>query len=137
MITLYLPDERIPFQVGDLTFELTQLTEGQKLNLISLLSEAEKSPEAGMKAAKQALKYSVKGVSGIKLSDGSEFQVELENGVLTDRSASALMNLRGIGKIQALCLGFLTGFEGECVDAAGNPIPGVSLVKRDVQPSKN
>ena len=129
MSILYLPDEVIKIKIDGVEVGITQLKQAHKLVLMDLLSKSESSVEAGFEAAAKAIKFSVKSISGIKLSSGKEFKIELEDGVMADESVEALLNFAGSQKLQAVCLSLLGGFSGECKDLAGNDIPGVSMVK--------
>jgi hypothetical protein len=129
MTILYMPDERIPLKVDDLYIEVTQLTQAHKLILMELLSRADVSTESGFEAARKAIQFGVKSIKGIKRSDGSDYEVEVENGILSEECVNALLNLGVTQKMQAVCLSLLAGFNGQCTDLAGNPIPGVSMLK--------
>lgn len=134
---IYMPGERIPIQIDGLKVEITQLTQAQKIALVSLLAKAENDVAAAMEASRKAIQFAVKSVSGLQLSDGSDFQVELENDQLSEQSVEALLNLKCSQKIQGLCMSLMSGFSGDIVDGSGKSIPGVSLIKTGTKKRKN
>lgn len=98
---IYKPTDRIPIKVGALVLTLAPLTFEQKKVVFSDIKQrAGKQIVDETQAARKALKYSVKDLSGAKDWSGSEFKLKFDNqGNLLDSSIDALMGLGDCGKI--------------------------------------
>lgn len=127
MTTLYMPGEKVPLKIDNITVSVSQLTMAQKATVIEKLQNAT-SALSLIEAAQLAVKFGVKSVEGVSLSDGSPFKVSLEGNVLTDESVEALLCLPQSDKIQGACFGLLKGLSNPLVGSDGKPIPGVEVV---------
>ncbi len=141
MTTIYLPGDKVPLKIDDLTVYVHQLTMAQRAAIIEKLSEKD-NPQASLEATKLALKYGVREITGVERTDGSPFSVVLHEGSLSDDSVEALLYLPCTGKIQLACFALLAGISNPLVDAAGKPIPGVEVItaalpSKKRTPSKN
>jgi hypothetical protein len=136
MTILYMPDEKVPLKVEDVTIWVTQLTMAQKAAVIDKLSSG--SPLSLLEASSMAVKYAVKGIEGVFLSSGKPFTPEFEGSHLADSSVEAILCLPQTEKIQAACFSLLRGLSNPLMDANGKPIPGVSIVEsKPKKPAKN
>lgn len=130
MTKLYLPDEKVPLKVDDLTVFISQLSMAQKATIIEKLSNSGSSMSL-VEASQLAIKYGVKDIRGIELSDGKPYSLEFEGNVLSDSCVEALLCLPQSDKLQAVCFSLLRGISDPLLDAAGKQIPGVEIVKSE------
>lgn len=85
-----------------------------------------------MSAGVLALRHSVKNIKGLKLPDGSDYELEFENGVLTKSTISDLLNLPEGNKVNIIAISLINGMpKGEFLDPeTGNPMEGVKFVTK-------
>lgn len=139
MTTLYLPGEKVPLKIDSLTVYVQQLSMVQKIAIIDKLTQAD-NQWATLDASRLALKYAVKGLEGVKLSDGTPYQLRMEGNILHDETVEELFHLPCTDKIQAACFALLKGLSNPLTDAAGKPILGVefaSVSPKRAKPTKN
>jgi hypothetical protein len=127
MTILYMPDEKVPLRIDDLTVQVQQLTMAQKATIIEKLTQAN-NPMALVDASRLAVKYGVKGLEGVTLSNGTPYRIEFEGEILSDKSVEAILCLPQSDKIQGACFALLKGIANPLVDANGKPIPGVEII---------
>lgn len=127
MTILYLPDEKVPLRIDDITVYIQQLTMAQKATIIEKLSNTD-SALSLIEAARLAVKYGVKGLEGVTLSSGKAYSLEFDGHVLTDSCVDALLCLPQSDKLQGACFALLKGISDPLVDANGRKIPGVEIV---------
>ena len=99
MTILYLPDEKVPLRIDDITVYIQQLTMAQKATIIEKLSNTD-SALSLIEAARLAVKYGVKGLEGVTLSSGKAYSLEFDGHVLTDSCVDALLCLPQSDKLQ-------------------------------------
>jgi hypothetical protein len=137
MTILYLPDEKVPLRIDDITVYIQQLTMAQKATIIEKLSNTD-SALSLIEAARLAVKYGVKGLEGVTLSSGKAYSLEFDGHVLTDSCVDALLCLPQSDKLQGACFALLKGISDPLVDANGRKIPGVEIVaQKPRKQSKN
>ena len=102
---VYRTTDRIPVQVGELELTFAPLSFAQKTEINSHVKlEAGKEQPDALKVALLYIKYGVKGLKGCELSDGSEYEVELdESGNMTDASVNDVMSLESSPQIIRIC----------------------------------
>lgn len=128
---IYRATDKIKIKIDDVTVIVSPLSYERKTEVQTYMLEALKGDmKAGMEGAKLAIKYAVKGVEGAEYSDGTPFELQEENGVLTDESVDELINCEMAEKLSVVCCSLLTKVSDTFVDPrTGNPLQGVSLVK--------
>jgi len=128
VLVLYKTTDRLKVNIEGVTLEVSPLTFDQKMKITSCydMSAGEMTPNA-IKQTFLAVKYSVKSIEGVKLQDGSNYQVTYEKDgdqdVLTDDCASDLLNLPIGPKMMVACSQLINGVNEEI-----NKIEGVELV---------
>jgi hypothetical protein len=127
MTILYLPDEKVPLRIDNITVYIQQLTMAQKATIIEKLSSTDNALSL-IEAARLAVKYGVKGLEGVTLSNGKAYSLEFDGHTLTDSCVDALLCLPQSDKLQGACFALLKGISDPLVDANGRQIPGVEIV---------
>ena len=123
--------DELKIKIDDVVVTVSPLTYEQKTEVQSYMIEAVKGDiKSGMLGAKLAIKYSVKGISGAELIDGTEYQVKKENGILTDETVDELVNSELSEKLSVVFCSLLSKISDKILDPRdGKPLKGVSFVK--------
>ena len=117
MSRIFRASDRIPVKIDDIVITIAPLTFNQKIELQAIMMSAGKDPLNALKGARQAVKYAVKAVSGIKDMDGNEYNVAMgEDGLITDDCVDELLNLQEQPKLIALCSQLIAGVPKEVID---------------------
>lgn len=84
-----------------------------------------------MQAAGEAIKCGIKNIAGLKLADGSDYELNFDdNNELTDESVDDLLNLEESGKLTNICAALVNGIPKEFVNAyTGKKLEGVEFIK--------
>ena len=127
MTTLYLPNEKVPLKIDDITVYVQQLSMAQKMAIIDKLTQTENS-QSTVEATRLALKFAVKGIEGVTLSDGSQYKLRFVDAMLDDETVEELMYLSCTAAMQSACFALLKGISNPLTDAMGKVIPGVEIV---------
>ena len=130
MSIIYTTKDRIPVNIGDITFQISPLSYQQKTTLQALMNKAisEKDMTFAQDAAFQSVKLAVKSVKGLELPNGDSFSVELENGVLTDESVDNLLNIEQSNALAAVCSSLINGIANNIIDPyTGKTMEGISF----------
>lgn len=135
---IFKSTDRVKIKIDDVTITVTPFTYEQKIEVQSImLQAAEGNIIKGIEGAKLALKYSLKEIEGVELMDGSSYELELENGVLTDECVEELLNSEITTKLTLISIALLTGIKSEFLDPqTGKKLEGVSLVKNSKRTRK-
>jgi hypothetical protein len=79
-------------------------------------------------AAKMAIKHSVKSIAGLENPDGSTYELEFENGALSESCVDDILNIDEDDKLSLVCTSLLNGIPQDFVDPqTGKPIEGISI----------
>lgn len=125
---IYRVTDRIPVKIGDVEFKISPLSFIQRQEIQAKIIEAENGVPMGlMEAARLAVKYAVKDLTGVTDSEGAEYTLEFENGVLTDNCVDDLLNSDDSQRLQLLCTTLIQGVPKKLVDDKGNEIKGVVI----------
>lgn len=92
-----------------------------------------------MSAAVLALKHAIKGISGLQLSDGSEYSLEFDaDGSLSENSVNDLLNIPESSKLNLVAISLIHGMpQGEFLDPqTGKQLDGVKFVKKETATRK-
>lgn len=102
---VYRTSDRIPVQVGEVELLFAPLSFAQKTEINSHVKmQSGKETPDGLKVAQLYIKYGIKSVKGCKLSDGSDYEVELDAaGNLTDACVDDVMSLENSPDIIRIC----------------------------------
>lgn len=110
--------DRIKVTIGDISFLLAPMNYMQKQEIVgcTTISSGSETFDLG-KAQFIYLKYSVKGVDGLKNYDGSDYELEFEGDNLTDNCVSELFNIAQRDKLTTAAWAILNGIsEDEAID---------------------
>ena len=118
---LYKITDRIKIKIGDMVVSVSPLTYDQKIEIQTALSQGTdaKSLYTG---SILAMRYGIKEIKGIELIDGSEYELQFEDGVLTEECAKELLNVEMGNELLAACNAFVSGIPKQI------PIKGVEIV---------
>jgi len=132
---IYKTSDRIPVQIGEVVIKLSPLTYDQKTEIQLLISAG--GIDSLLKAANTAIKYAVKGISGIQNSDGSDYELKFEGNMLDQESVDDLSNLEECEKLSGICVSILNGIPKEFIDPSTNkPMKDVKIIKSSKGNSK-
>lgn len=133
MSILYRTSDRIDVKVDDLEVVISPLSFAQKTVIQN--SVLEQTAEGATKGAALAIKYSVKGIRGIKTMDGKDYEVEFDSdGNLTDECLDDLLNISHSQKIMIMSLNLINGVPKEFVNPETNEkLEGVSFLGKKRQ----
>ena len=128
MSIVYRTNDKIKIKVDSLVLTVSPLSYHDKNKIQSLLVTG--NAESVMNGASLAIKIAVKGVSGLKLSDGSDYELAFEDGQLTNESLDDLMNIECNSKISTICLGLIHGIPKDFTNNnTGEVIEGIHIIK--------
>lgn len=139
MARIYKRTDRVTVKVDEITLKLAPLTVEQKIEIQQLMIDgvANKDVKKTSRGVELAMKYSLKGVSGIEDADGNPYKLEFNDDALTDSCIDDLMNLEVKEKIVLVCTSLLKGVPRGFTDEKGLPIEGVEIVKASKLEEKN
>lgn len=135
MTKLYRVSDRVPVKLDGLVVKISPLKYDQKAEMQTMLLDG--TPLSMVKAAQYAVKCCVKDVDGLELQDGSKYELEFENDMLTDDCVSDLFNIPQSEKLAFICTELLQGIPAnQFVDPkTGKKLEGVTIV-RSKSPAK-
>lgn len=120
---IYKTTDQIPVKIEGLTFLLSPLSFEQKTEIQALAVSADF--KESMRAAKLAVKYSVKDVQGIE-----DFEVENDELGLSEECLDNLFNLPQNETLAFACLNLIKSFPKEFINPhTGEKLQGVDIVK--------
>ena len=136
---IYKTSDRIPVKIDDVEFKISPLTFEQKSIISSCVKTvAGETVYDGSRAAFLGVKYAVKEVKGITHGE-EEFELEFDDGVLSDECVNDLLNLELNEKIIITCTNLLCGIPDKIIDTTtGTPLVGVEFNRptKKVKPKK-
>jgi hypothetical protein len=125
---IYRVTDKIPIKIDTLEFKISPLQHIQKTNIQRQILKAEQGdPMALMLAARLAVKYAVKEVTGITDQEDKDYLLEFENGELTDSCVDDLLNVDQDQKLSLVCMNLIQGIPKVPLDPEGNPIKGIKI----------
>ena len=133
---IYKTTDRIEVEIGGIKFLLSPLTWDQKQDILNDVKLSEGKPN-NRNSTYKSLKYAVKGVEGVTLSDGSPYVVNLENGLISDECVEDLLNLEVAPQLIMTSYSFVQGVPSKIVNpVTGEAIDGVEIVLKDTKKKK-
>ena len=130
MSKIYRVNDIIEVKVEGLVFGISPLSLHHKMDIESDILRGD--TKSAMSGAAKAVKYSVKSVSGVKTADNEDYELEFEDGVLSDSCIDDLFNLPETEKLTLACLNLLKSIPDEFVNPhTGKPIEGVKIIKSE------
>jgi hypothetical protein len=135
MSTVYTMSDKRQLKIDDVTITISPLDYKTKADMQACVIAGRP-----MDAAVLALKHSIKGVSGLKLEDGSGYSLPMDpDGTVSDAGINDLLNIPQSSRLSAVCISLIHGMpQGEFIDPeTGKPIKGVKFVKRGAAGKKS
>lgn len=133
MTVLYSCKDRVPVQIGDMTFYFSPFSMAQKSALIQKMEQLSKSsPTEMLEASMEIVQLSLKAVKGITKPDGSEWSLSFDSDKVSKESMEDLMNLDCVENIFTVAGLFMRGVpaNGKVIHpATGKEIEGVEVKK--------
>lgn len=135
MVKLYRTTDRIPVKIDKLHFKIAPLSFEQKAEIQSILIQG--TPMSIVRAAKEAIKCSVKEIKGLVDFENNVYELDFEDGKLTDSCVDDLLNVDHDDKLSLVCTSLLNGIPKEFVDPqTGKPIKGISIERQSSEKKK-
>ena len=105
---IYRLTDRIPVQIGELTFWLAPLSASQKSELLSLVTvHAGEERVKPMEVALRCVSMSLKKLEGVKTADGEPYELSFDpSGNLSRECAEEIFGLDGAEKMLLVCKEF-------------------------------
>lgn len=134
MARIYRKSDRIKVKIGTgddaVTLSLSPLSQHEKLEVQSLMFESRLQGKASsaVEGVAKAIKYAVKGMDGVIDSDEKPYELQFENGVLTDECVQDILNMELAGKIMFVCSALTSGVPSKFLDNKGEPLPDVEIL---------
>ena len=129
MIKIYKTSDLLPVKIHDVEFKISPLTFEHRSAIQGILSEAAKNNDMAKMAEASffAIKYAVKEIKGIESWDGSPFELEIKDKVLTDECVNDLLNLEIFPELAKVSSALINGVPSQILDEAGQPVKGIVL----------
>lgn len=130
MSKIYRLSDRIKVKVDGLVVEISPLSLHQKAEIESDILTG--SVESSMRGAANAVRYSVKDISGIEDASGNSYELEFDESgkALTQDCIDDLFNLPETQKLMLACLNLIKSIPDEFIDPnTGEAIQGVKIIK--------
>lgn len=134
MATIYKLTDKLTVNIHDMSIQISPLSFHHKMQIQNLVQEGISKQDSSqiIKGTSLAVKYCVKGISGITDAEGDEYALSFgEDGFLTDECVEELLNMEYSTEVAQVC-STLAGKgipSDQFLDAQGNPIAGVKLVR--------
>lgn len=128
MAVVYRKQDRIKVKIGSLVVKLAPLSYREKSEAQSMIMKND--PQAAMDGSIYAVRCAVKEIEGIKLPDGSKYELQFENDMLTEECVDDLTNLEENDSLFVACLALLNGIPKKFINpVTGEEIEGVKIIK--------
>lgn len=135
MARIYKLSDKIKYNVGDISFEISPLNVHDKATLHSFMAKGQEGDlNSLMLGSAEAIKMGIKSITGIENEDGSPYMLQFDsNNRLTDECVADLMNLKECNQLITLCASLISGIPdvlpmGVSL-AEGNKSPNVKAKK--------
>lgn len=131
---IYKLTDRITVKIDNVEFKLAPLSWGQKQEIVSEASVVGGNVnEMTRNATFKALKYAIKGISGVEYADGTQYELEFdENGNVLDSSLEELLNMELSPRLIMACYAMVNGVPTDIINpATGKKVEGVEVVKKE------
>lgn len=130
MLKIFKPTDRIELKIDEVTFSLRPLTYEERMEIVGhdVMKSGEIHEDMSHKMY-TVLKKCVKGIKGIQYADGSEYELEFDEGELAGSCVSDLMGSEMAPKILLSAAAYLNGVSnGKLIHpATGEIINGVEF----------
>lgn len=128
MAKIYRTTDVIKLEIGGLVIGISPLSFEQKMNV---QAEILKGDALGpMKGASLAVKYALKSIEGVEDQDGNPYELQFENGIVSDSCWDDLQNISQGSVLTMACLNLLDKVPSEFIDPnTGKKLEGVKILK--------
>lgn len=129
MARIYKTTDRIEVKIGEITVKIAPLSLIQKNEIQSMMLEGQKNSDLiKLNAAIHlAVSYCLKEVQGLEDINGNPYQLQSEEGKLTEQCLNELMNMEETPNLLKVCSAFVAGIPKKF------DIDGVELVEKKRQ----
>lgn len=139
---LYKTSDKISIKIDDIEIKVSPLNQLQKNELQGHMMKAVNgNMDEAMLSVQKAMKFCIKGISGVEYEDEGgdlkSYELEFEEGMLSDDCIDDLLNLPVSNKISSVCSALLGGIPNEILDADGKPIEGIKILKKEGKKGKS
>lgn len=131
---IYKLSDRIKLRIADVELTLAPLTRVQKYDIQSSIFKWESTKEAThlIEGSFKAVKYGVRGISGVHGLDGSEYKLSFDGDVLSDDCVEELLNSELSNEITVSAISLLNGIPKKIINPmTGKELEGVEIVNPD------
>jgi hypothetical protein len=120
--------DKIKVKIGEIAFWVSPLSWDQKQDILSD-AKMNDGKVSNRNSTYKCIKYAVKDIEGVVLSDGSPYTLKLENGVLSDESVEEILNLELSPRLIMTCYSLVHGVPNKIFNpVTGEPLEGVEIV---------
>ena len=139
---IYRKQDRVSVNIDGIEIKVRPLSHNQKTILQGHMMKAVGGDmDAAMISVRQSIKFSLKEIKGIFYIDDEgdkrEYQLEFENGELTDECIDDVLNMPISSKLNSVCASLLQGVPDKILDNKGKEIEGIKIKKlKEVKPGK-
>lgn len=128
---VYRITDRIPIQIGDVTFWVSPLSFEQR-NQIAGLATMRGGVENidNLKVVSAVLKYSLKEVQGLKTASGDDYALEVQNNELSDECLGDLLQLSCAEKLMIAASQLAAQIKEHKIDGVKIDLKQVKSVKK-------
>lgn len=127
MSVVYRVTDRFDVEIDNIVVSLSPLDYKVKADM-----QANVIAGKPMDAAVLALKHCIKDVKGLKLADGSDYELKFDGDSLSEDTISDLLNIPESSKLNVIAIGLIHGMpKGEFLDPETHkPMEGVKFVDK-------
>jgi hypothetical protein len=139
---IYKKSDKVSISIEGIDFKISPLTFHQKNELQQhMIKAVQGDMEEAMLSVRKSLRFCVKDIKGVfymdEAGDKREYQLEFEEGQLTDDCLDELLNLPISSKLNSVCAAMLQGVPDKILDREGNEIEGIKIKKLGAKPGKS
>ena len=133
MTILYSCSDRVPVQMGDMTFYFSPYSQRQKMEYMGMIKACGEDPQKLMDVVTKMVRTSLKSAQGIERPNGDRWQVDIgEDNLITENCMGELMNIEVINEIFTIAGILVNGIprDGQVIHPqTGRPLEGVHVKK--------
>lgn len=129
MARIYRTTDRVEVKLGEITVKIAPLSLEHKNHVQKLMLDGQKNQDLQKlnDALLLAVKHCLKDIKGVQDSDGNDYHLEFNEGLLTDNCINDLLNMEESQNLLKVCSAFVSG-----IPKSFN-IEGVEIVEKKRQ----
>lgn len=130
MAKIYRKSDRIKIKIDDITLTVSPLSTHEKNEIQALMVSGQSRGDVSKITAgiQLAMKYGIKGISGVTDINDNDYQLDFIDGMLSDECVDDLLNMDLSKSIINVCSNLIAGFSSKMVDENGDKLEGVEVV---------